>query len=221
MSPQPIGASRWTFPDAQEWDPTDDVVCIGADLEPETIISAYMQGMFPMHINQNQSALGWWSPIDRGIIELNNLRVTRSMRQSSRKMTTTFNRAFRDVMIECSYVHQKGNWITEDLIEAYCLLHGMGWAHSVEVWDQGDKLIGGLYGIRIAGLFAGESMFHRQRDASKVALMALIGAMQMADMTLLDTQWKTEHLESLGASEIPRQEYLRRLQLAIATSKMG
>ena len=129
-------------------------------------------------------------------------------------MRTTFNQAFRDVMIACSNTHKEGNWITEEFIEAYCRLHDLGWAHSVEVW-QDDQLVGGLYGIRVNGFFAGESMFHRRRDASKVALMALVGAMQMAGMTLLDTQWWTEHLQSLGATELPRRDYLKRLELAL------
>ena len=212
--PQDVGENHWNFPEAHDWDPNDDVVCIGGDLSPATIIDAYKHGMFPMYLDHQQSVLGWWSPVERGILELNKLRVTRSMRQSARKLRTTFNQAFRDVMIACSNSHDEGNWITEEFIEAYCRLHDLGWAHSVEVW-QDDQLVGGLYGIRVDGFFAGESMFHRRRDASKVALMALVGAMQMAGMTLLDTQWWTEHLQSLGATELPRRDYLKRLELAL------
>jgi leucyl/phenylalanyl-tRNA--protein transferase len=123
---------------------------------------------------------------------------------------------FLDVMRGCGNPSRKGAWITDDFIEAYCALHLMGWAHSVEVFDHDGRLSGGLYGVRINGLFAGESMFHVGRDASKVALMHLVQLMSDTGMTLLDVQWRTDHLESLGAIDVPRQRYLTLLARALA-----
>lgn len=204
----------WHFPSPDEW-PDDDVVAMGADLEPATLLYAYGHGMFPMHLGRHDD-LGWWSPMSRGVIPLDGLRVTRSMRQSARRFTVTIDRAFTEVMRRCATSHETGNWITEDFIEAYTRLHLLGVAHSVEVWNRSDELVGGLYGVRINGFFAGESMFHLERDASKVALMHLVEAMVADAMTLLDTQWCTDHLASLGCVEVPRGTYLTMLGAAIA-----
>jgi leucyl/phenylalanyl-tRNA--protein transferase len=122
---------------------------------------------------------------------------------------------FERVVEGCADPSREDGWITPDFVEAYVRLHELGWAHSIEVFDGRGELAGGLYGVRIERFFAGESMFHRQRDASKVALVALVGLMRESGMTLLDTQWCTEHLASLGAIEIPRAEYLSRLADAI------
>lgn len=210
-----LGESRWNFPPSSEW-PDDDVVALGGDLDPSSIIHAYMQGLFPMYVDKRHRTLGWWSPVQRGVLPLNNLRVTRSMRQSARKYSCTINRAFTEVMTLCSSVHSDGNWITDDFITAYTELHRMGYAHSVEVWDSSSTLVGGLYGLRVNRFFAGESMFHLATDASKVALMFLVESMKAADMTLLDTQWRTDHLESLGVVEVARSTYLRMLAGAIS-----
>lgn len=169
-----------------------------------------------MYLGAHRRELGWWSPVHRGVIPLDALRVTRSMRQSARKFTVTFNTCFTDVMIQCSTAHSEGNWITKDFIDAYTTLHELGHAHSVEVWNSHDQLVGGLYGVRINNFFAGESMFHRQRDASKVALMHLVDAMNAAQMTVLDTQWCTEHLATLGCIEISRNSYLDLLTHAVS-----
>ncbi len=118
-------------------------------------------------------------------------------------------------MRRCAFPPRKGDWIDDEFLEAYTTLHDMGWAHSVEVFDRAGQLAGGLYGVRINGLFAGESMFHLQRDASKVALMGLVEVMRTSGMTLLDVQWQTEHLATLGVVEIPRHEYLARLADAV------
>jgi leucyl/phenylalanyl-tRNA--protein transferase len=137
------------------------------------------------------------------------------MKKSARKFRCTVNLAFNEVMAACATTHTQGNWIDDKFIAAYSELHRLGVAHSVEVWNHNDELVGGVYGVRINNFFAGESMFHLERDASKVALMFLVELMNLAGMTLLDTQWQTEHLESLGCIEIPRDEYLALLVDAV------
>jgi len=139
------------------------------------------------------------------------MRVTRSMRQSARRFDIRVDTCFADVIRACADPSREDGWITADFIAAYERLHELGWAHSVEVFDRDGVLAGGLYGVRIEGVFAGESMFHHKRDASKVALMALVDLMRTSGMTLLDVQWCTEHLASLGAVAIPREDYLARL----------
>ena len=212
---QPPAECRWNFPAVDDWPVDDDVVAIGADLEPDTLLWAYAHGMFPMHLRGPDSPIAWWSPVERGVIPLDGLRVTRSMRQSARKYRCTIDAAFERVMVECASNRSDGNWITDEFLGSYGRLHALGAAHSVEVWD-GARLVGGLYGVRINGFFAGESMFHRARDASKVALMHLVGAMVAADMTLLDTQWCTPHLASLGCVIRDRADYLDALRAAVA-----
>ena len=195
--------------------PEGDLVSIGGDLEPETLIDAYRRGIFPMEVTGLPGILGWWSPDPRGILPLDRFRVTRSLRQSAKKFTVRVDTAFDEVIRGCADPSREDGWINESFIAAYSRLHRMGWAHSVEVFDRDGQLAGGLYGVAIGGLFAGESMFHRQRDASKVALMALVEIMQRRRMPLLDVQWCTEHLASLGAVAIPRGEYLAQLADAI------
>ena len=207
---------RWHFPTPDEWPIDDDLVAVGADLEPDTVLWAYAHGMFPMHIHGQDSPLGWWSPRARGVIPLTGLHITRSMRQSARHFHCTINQAFEEVMWGCATSRDEGNWISPDFIEAYMRLHQMGFAHSVEAWSHDGQLVGGLYGIRIGRFFAGESMFHRARDASKVALAYLVNLMILDDMELLDTQWNTEHLASLGAVEVSRSQYLALLAHAVA-----
>lgn len=212
---RPPDECRWNFPPVGEWPDDDDVVATGADLEPDTLLWAYAHGMFPMHLRGPDSPIAWWSPVERGVIPLDSLRVTRSMRQSARRYGCSIDRAFIEVMMGCADERSDGNWITAEFLDAYGTLHDLGAAHSVEVWD-GDLLVGGLYGVRIGRFFAGESMFHRSRDASKVALMHLVEAMQAAGMTLLDTQWCTPHLASLGCRVRSRSDYLAALADALA-----
>jgi leucyl/phenylalanyl-tRNA--protein transferase len=188
-----------------------------AVLEPATVIDAYRRGMFPMGISELAGLLGWWSPNPRGILPLDGLRVTRSMRQSAKRFDIRVDTCFTRVMRGCADPSREGGWITEDIVEAYTRLYELGWAHSIEVFDRGGRLAGGLYGVRIDGFFSGESMFHVERDASKVALMGLVDLMRSTGMTLLDVQWCSEHLASLGAIAIPRGAYLSRLAQAIAT----
>lgn len=166
-----------------------------------------------MHISSDD-VLAWWSPVLRGIIELGSLQVTRSMRRSAKRYHCTIDECFDDVIASCAELPRAGKWINDEMIDAYRQLHRLGWAHSVEVW-HGDELVGGLYGVRIDRFFAGESMFHTETDASKVALMHLVETMRSSNMALLDVQWVTPHLASLGAVEIPRDAYLRRLATAI------
>jgi leucyl/phenylalanyl-tRNA--protein transferase len=205
---------RWSLPDPGEAEPGEDVVAIGADLSPSTVLAAYRSGMFPMHLYTGE--LAWWSPDPRGVLPLADLRVTRSLRRSARTLTVTVDAAFVDVMRACAAERSSEVWITEDFVETYTELHRLGWAHSVETWSAAGDLVGGLYGIEVGGLFAGESMFHRQRDASKVALVALVARLaESGGPRLLDVQWQTDHLASLGAIAIPRADYLALLDVAL------
>jgi len=215
VTPKPVGPTRWRFQLPSEW-PDEDLVNLGADLEPETVIAAYRLGVFPMEVTGLPGVLGWWSPTPRGILPLDGLRVTKSMRQSAKRFEIRVDTCFAPVMRACADPSRENGWITGEFIRAYTRLHEMGWAHSVEAFDATGALAGGLYGVRIGRLFAGESMFFKQRDASKVALMALVDLMKQSGMTLLDVQWCTKHLATLGAVEIPRTEYLARVAEAVA-----
>jgi leucyl/phenylalanyl-tRNA--protein transferase len=207
----------WEFP-AVDPDGEEEVVAVGADLAPGTLLAAYRSGLFPMPLQGGP--LGWWSPQRRGVLPLDGLRVTRSLRQSCKRYEVRVDTAFAEVMRACADPGRPHAWITPEFVEAYTELHRLGWAHSVETWTPGGsggdgELVGGLYGLRIGGLFAGESMFHRAPDASKVALVALVDMLRADGAMLLDVQWLTPHLASLGAVEIPRREYLARLREAV------
>ena len=212
--PQAPGPNRWAFPPPSEW-PDDDLLGVGCDLEPGTLIAAYRRGIFPMIVETPEPVLGWWSPDPRGILPLDRFRVSKSLRQSARRFEIRIDTCFEQVMRACADPSRPKGWITEEFIEAYTRLHALGWAHSVEVFDRSGRLAGGLYGVKIQRFFAGESMFFHQRDASKVALLALVELMRDSNMALLDTQWTTDHLVRLGAVEVTRAEYLRRLKDAI------
>jgi leucyl/phenylalanyl-tRNA--protein transferase len=213
-----VGDSPWAFPSISEW-PDDDLIAIGADLAPATLVAAYRRGLFPMEVPARERTLAWWSPNPRGIVPLDELRDTREMRQSARHYEVRVDSCFVDIMRGCGDPSRRGAWITGAFIEAYTTLHQLGWAHSVEVFDRDGQLAGGLYGVRINGLFAGESMFHVRRDASKVALMGLVQLMRETGMTLLDVQWCTDHLSSLGAIAVSREQYLTLLASALATAR--
>jgi leucyl/phenylalanyl-tRNA---protein transferase len=214
--PHAVAASRWIFKPVELW-PDDDLVAAGGDLEPPTLVDAYRRGLFPMIVDAPRGVLGWWSPDPRGILPLDGLRVTHSLQKSARRFDVRVDTCFETVMRGCADPGRPHGWITGDFIQAYTSLHELGWAHSVEVFDQGGQLAGGLYGVRINGLFAGESMFSVQRDASKVALLHLVALMRRSGMTLLDVQWCTDHMASLGAIEVPRPTYLRLLADAVDT----
>lgn len=203
--------SRFSIPDLSHAG-GDDVVAVGGDLEPGTVLAAYRVGVFPMHLPEGP--LAWWSPSRRGILPLDGLRVTRSLRRSMRRYTVTVDRAFNEVISACADPARPSGWITAEIRSTYAELHRLGWVHSVESWI-GNRLVGGLYGVAIGGLFAGESMFHRESDASKVALVRLVERMNQTGGQLLDVQWATGHLETLGAVEVGRPEYRRRLRQAI------
>lgn len=158
--------------------------------------------------------LGWWSPDPRGVLPLDGMIVHRSLRRAARRFTVTVDVAFSEVMRACADDRRPGSWIDEEFVAAYSRLHDLGWAHSVEVWS-GDDLVGGVYGVAIGALFAGESMFHRVRDASKVGLLALVDRLRVGGAELFDVQWCTPHLASLGVVEVSRAEYGRRLAAAI------
>ncbi len=213
-TPELVGPSRWRFPPSSRW-PPQDLIAAGGDLEPETVIGAYRRGIFPMVVETPAPILAWWSPDPRGILPLDGLRITRSLRQSVKRFEVRVDTCFPDVIRACANPNRERGWITEDFIRAYIRLHEMGWAHSVEIFDRQGTLAGGLYGVRIAGLFAGESMFYVQRDASKVALVELVRLMRESGMTLLDVQWNSTHLASLGVIEISRDEYLQRVADAL------
>ena len=191
----------------------DQGLCaVGADLEAGTLLAAYRSGLFPMPLRKR--TLGWWSPDPRGILPLDQLRVTRSLRQSCKRYELRYDQAFRSVMERCGDPRRPHGWITKDMLNAYERLFHLGLAHSVETY-LGGELVGGLYGVRIGRFFAGESMFSAERDASKVALVALVEWLRATGVLLLDVQWLTEHLASLGAIEVPRSDYLARLHEAI------
>ena len=222
------GASRWQF-DLSNATPGEDFLGIGADLEPATVLGAYRAGAFPMPVTglrrpRLTSSIGWWSPDPRGVIPLDGLRVSRSLRVSTRRFEIRLDTAFDEVIEACADPRRDGGWIRRDVRASYLRLHEMAWAHSVEAWTvgAGAHLAGGLYGVAVGGLFAGESMFHgprrEDRDASKVALVALVDLLRAAgdaDRRLLDVQWATEHLISLGAVELARETYLERLAAAL------
>ena len=192
-----------------------DLICAGADLAPETLARAYSIGLFPMpdpRSRRRRSAPPtWWSPASRAVLPLDGMRVTRSLRQSARRYEVRVDTAFDEVVRGCADPSREGGWIDQDFLAAYSRLHDLGLAHSVETWSD-DELVGGLYGVSLGGLFAGESMFHRARDASKVALLGLVGLLDDGQPDrLLDVQWVTPHLASLGVVEVPRSAYLTRL----------
>lgn len=214
-------ASPWHFPcDPDEQAVlagTTEVVGTGADLEPGTLLAAYRCGLFPMPLAND---LAWWSPDPRAVLPLDGLVVARSLRRSCRRFEIRFGTAFDDVMAACGDPRRTGGWINRRMRAAYGRLHELGWAQSVEAWTPEGELAGGLYGVAIGGFFAGESMFHRRRDASKVALVALVEAMQSSGAELLDVQWLTPHLASLGAVAISRYDYHKRLREAVARPQL-
>jgi leucyl/phenylalanyl-tRNA--protein transferase len=195
--------SRWAFPPAEDA-PTRAPLGIGADLEPGTLLAAYRAGIFPWP--DDAGRLLWWSPDPRAVMPLDGFHESRSLARARRRFVLTRNRAFADVMRGCGSTHGP-TWITPGMLNAYVRLHELGWAHSIEVW-RGGELVGGVYGVAVGGLFAAESMFHRARDASKVALGALVDHLSDRAFGLLDVQLLTPHLASLGAIEVAREAYL-------------
>ena len=205
-------ASLWDFPPASVAG-RGDVVAAGADLEPGTVLAAYRQGLFPM---PDGTGLLWWSPARRGVFDVAGFRPSRSLRRARASYEIRVNTAFDEVIAGCADPRRSGSWITAGIVAAYTRLHQLGWVHSVEAWDD-EGLAGGLYGVAIGGLFAGESMFHRRTDASKAAVLGMIELMSdtYAADRVFDVQWLTPHLASLGAVELPRETYLRRVRAGL------
>lgn len=205
-------STGWGFGDPSGWDPEDDLVGIGADLEPGTVLAAYRHGVFPMPLGRPRDPMAWWSPVNRGVLPLDRLVVSRSLRRAVRDFEIRVDTSFDEVLAACADPRRPGGWIDGRIRAAYRQLHDLGWVHSVEAW-RGGQLEGGLYGVAIGGLFAGESMFHRARDASKVALVGLVDLLsdEHRGERLIDVQWVTPHLQSLGVTEVSRAEYLSRL----------
>lgn len=208
------GPTQWRLPLPTARD--GELVASGADLEPSTLLAAYRLGLFPMPAELDSEEICWWSPVRRGVLPLDGLRVSRSLRASVRRYEVRVDSAFTDVVRACADPTRDARWINGAVIDGYTRLHELGWAHSVETWHDGE-LVGGLYGVAIGGLFAGESMFAHATDASKVALVHLVELLrdEHSGLRLLDTQWQTPHLASLGVVEIPRREYLKRLEVAL------
>ena len=188
----------------------------GADFEPGTIIAAYRAGCFPWPHPSYERL--WFSPDPRTVIPAGGLHISRRLARTIRSggFRVTVDGAFREVIRACSVARPEGTWITPGLMAAYLRLHELGWAHSVEAWTAEGELAGGLYGIRVGRMFGAESMFHRVRDGSKVALAGFMQWCEAEGIELVDIQVLTEHTASLGAVEIPRAEYLRRLARATA-----
>lgn len=205
----------WALPDPLDAD-GDGVCGVGADLAPGTLLAAYRTGLFPMHLDRRARALGWWSPDPRGVLPLDGVRISRSLRRSLRRYEIRVDTAFEQVIAACASPRPTGgHWIHPSIVAAYTELHRLGWAHSVEAWDRDDgTLAGGLYGVGVGALFAGESMFQHRTDASKVALVGLVE--RLPAHGLLDIQWVTPHLATLGAVALPAPEYQRRLRAAVA-----
>lgn len=197
------------FPNVNQASP-EGIVAIGGDLSAERLMLAYRSGIFPWF--EDDEPILWWSPPERMVLFLDELKVSKSMRNiiNRKQFRITFNTAFKNVITNCRDIKrdgQPGTWITDDMTEAYCRLHELGFAKSVEVW-QDDELVGGLYGIDLGHIFCGESMFSKVSNASKIGFIALVQQLKLAKYRLLDCQVHNNHLESLGAREIDRDDFL-------------
>jgi leucyl/phenylalanyl-tRNA--protein transferase len=204
------------FPPPDYADPSG-LLAVGGDLSSERLLEAYRLGIFPWY-SDDQPIL-WWSPDPRLTLDIADFKISRSLGKTLRRgqFKVTFDRAFEEVIQACASVPreaQNGTWITQEMQEAYINLHGLGYAHSVESW-LGDKLVGWLYGVSLGKAFFGESMFHLQADASKVALASLVENLKRWEFQFIDAQMTTEHMLRLGAKELPRRVFLKRLQSAL------
>ncbi|MCO5249389.1 MAG: leucyl/phenylalanyl-tRNA--protein transferase [Chitinophagales bacterium] len=189
----------------------DGLVAIGGNLQPERLINAYQNGIFPWY-NEDEPIL-WWSPDPRCVIRHEDLKISKSMKQVFKKglFRVSFDTCFRDVIHACSevrYENRQDTWINIEMLNAYTQLHELGYAHSVEVWNSDDELVGGLYGLSMGACYFGESMFYKESNASKYGFIALMQKLKEKKIGLIDCQIYNPHLGSLGASLIPRDEYL-------------
>lgn len=207
------GAIR--LPDPNDFD-GEGLVAVGGDLSPARLLHAYAHGVFPWY-DEGYLPM-WWSPDPRGHLPAAALHVSRSLAKMLRRhdFRLTWNRAFEAVMRACGERRAGGTWVIPEMLAAYTGLHRLGHAHSLEVW-RGAELVGGVYGVQLGGLFCAESKFHRDKDMSKVALVALVRSLAAHGIELLDVQFVTDHLRRLGAVEMPRREYLARAAVAVSS----
>ena len=206
---------HWVLPDLHDMPSGQELVAVGADLSPAMLLAGYRSGLFAM---PDSGHLGWWSPDPRGVLLPNRVHVSRSLRRALRRFEVSIDRSFDEVVAACADPRRPHGWISPAYRDSYRALHALGWAHSIEVWDARGQLAGGLFGVEVGGLFAAESKFHAQTDASKVALVALADLLG-ADgdpRRVIDVQWRTEHLATLGVVEVPRAAYLRALPGVLA-----
>lgn len=215
------GAADEPFPPPEmAWQEPNGLIAIGGDLSPRRLINAYQSGIFPWY-NEGEP-IYWWNPDPRAVLFPETIRITRSLRKSLRNKgySIRFDTQFEKVIAACAAVReQEGTWISPDMHKAYCQMHQLGRAHSVEVYNPADELVGGLYGIASGGVFSGESMFSVERDVSKMAFVALAWFAQDAGYALIDCQIENSHLTSLGAINIPRKDYLNILRNAPLPTK--
>ena len=214
------GAQAPSFPPVESATP-EGLLAVGGDLSSERLLAAYRHGIFPWY-NPGQPIL-WWSPDPRAVLYPEKLKISRSLRKTLKRghLRVTFDCCFREVMLACAAPREQypggGTWITDDMVKAYAQLHEMGYAHSIETWHE-NRLVGGLYGVALGGVFFGESMFARETDASKVALVALVSKLREWGFVLVDCQIPSAHLTSLGAEEISRSAFLTELERALKLS---
>ena len=213
-------AAAGIFGPPGDW-PEQDLIAFSDEFDPGLVLAAYATGVFPMPLSASGfPEMGWWSPLQRGVLPLDAVRITRSLHRSAKRYTTTVDTAFPEVLERCADPRRPHGWISDEIRAVYSDLHRSGHAHSVETWDAEGRLVGGLYGVSLGGLFAGESMFHdpvHGRDASKVALVGLVGILadEHAEDRIIDVQWQTDHLATLGVIEVDREEYLGLLAEAL------
>lgn len=208
-------APRWVLPDVADLPAGQELVAVGADLSPGMLLAGYRSGLFAM---PDGDLLGWWSPDPRGVLPARGVHVSRSLRRVLPRFEVSVDTAFDEVVAACADPRRPHGWISREYRSAYRTLHDLGWAHSIEVWDASGELAGGLFGVEVGGLFAGESKFHVSTDASKVAVVAL-GDLLGADgdpRRIIDVQWCTDHLATLGVVEVSRAAYLQALPAALS-----
>ncbi|MGB3674021.1 MAG: leucyl/phenylalanyl-tRNA--protein transferase [Candidatus Nanopelagicales bacterium] len=213
----------WFLPDPATAGVDQELIAVGADLEPGTMLAGYRRGLFPMGVDlpDGEPGLGWWSPNPRAILRPDSVHVSRSLKRSLKRFEYSVDRAFDAVVAACGDPSRKHGWITGEFRRAYQRMFELGWAHSVEVWlpeGQGSRrLVGGLFGLQIGGFFAAESKFHRETDASKAAVVRLcesLGADGAGGERIIDVQWPTKHLMTLGVEPVERLRYLHMLRAA-------
>lgn len=207
----------YTFPDPLSLEDDEGIVGVGGNLSPGMLFSAYYQGLFPWY---DEHPILWWSLNPRLILKPENIKVTKSMGKLFKKSMyrVTMDNSFKDVVTGCREIsrsHEDGTWITDEIVEAYSVLHDEGFAHSVEVWDNNNKLVGGLYGVSIGNFFAGESMFSKESNTSKYGFITLALFLKEKGFDFIDCQQETKHLASLGAAPVDRKDFYKFLNSSL------